>query len=137
MEFANAVERLSKEKEIKLRTVLAGLQRGGPQVAARREVELEFAEKMCVALAEIWTKLLEETNGGVFTREQVDFIKEQVHSVAAARRSSLMKGPPMAPNWQAIARSRCQRDEKITARVYRDLELRLLRRKAGLSRGAS
>jgi hypothetical protein len=135
MEFASAVERLSREKEERFRVALAGLSRGGPQVAARREIELEYAEKMCAALAEIWVNLLEGTNGGVLTRENVDFIKGQVQGAAAARRSSLMNGPPMAPNQQAIAGHVAREMQRVEARVYRDLELRFLRQNAGLPKG--
>jgi hypothetical protein len=64
LEFGKAIERLTKDKESRLRTALAGLPRGGPQVAARQDIELEYAEKSCTALAEIWVNLLEGTNGG-------------------------------------------------------------------------
>lgn len=137
MEFGKAVDRLAKEKETKLRIALKGLSRGGPQVAARREIELEYTEKMCTALAEIWVNLLEGTNGGILTRQQVDFIKEQVQGAASARRSSLMNGPPMAPNQEAVAGYIAREMERVTARVYRDLELRFLRQNVGLPKEES
>jgi hypothetical protein len=135
MEFGKAVERLRKEKEERIRTTLAGLSRGGPQVAARREIELEYAEKMCSALAEIWVGLLEGTSGGTLTRQHVDFIKTQVQGAAAARRNGLMTGPPMAPNQTAVTGHVSRQMQGVEARVYRDLELRLLRQAAGLSKG--
>jgi len=137
MEFGKAVDRLRREKETRMRTALAGLSRGGPQVAAKRDIELEYAEKMCAALAEIWVNLLEGTNGGILTRRHVDFIKEQVQAAASARRSSLMTGPSMAPNQQAVASHVARQMGIITANIYRDLELRLKRQEVGLPKGES
>ncbi len=135
MEFGKAVDRLTEEKGRRLREVLAGLSAGGPQLAAKREIELDFAEKMCAAYADIWVNLLEETNGGILTREHVDFIKAEVQSVASARKSALMSGPPMAANQEAVASHVARQMETIQARVFRDLELRLGRQNAGLSKG--
>lgn len=135
MEFGKAVDRLYKEKEERLRVKLAGLPRGGAQTATRREIELEYAEKMCSTLADIWVDLLEGTNGGILTREHVDFIKGQVQGAAAARKNSLMNGPPMAPNQEAIAGHVAREMQRVEARVYRDLELRLLRQSSGLPKG--
>lgn len=137
MEFGKAVHRLAKEKESSLRTALAGLSRGGPQVAARRDIELEYAEKMCTALAEIWVKLLEGTNGGILTRQHVEFIKEQVQGAASARRGSLMNGPPMAPNQEAVAGHIARQMDIVTANVCRDVELRLRRQEVGLPKEES
>lgn len=135
MEFGKVVERLRKEKEERLRVALSGLSRGGPQVAARREIELEYADKMCSSLADIWVNLLEGTNGGILTRQHVDFIKGQVQGAAAARRGSLMNGPPMVPNQQAVASHIAREMQIVESRVYRDLELRLLRQNTGLPKG--
>jgi hypothetical protein len=132
MEFGKAVDRLRDEKEEKLRVTLAELSRGGPQVAARRQIELEYAEKMCSTLAEIWVDLLEGINGGILTRQHVDFIKSQVQGAAGARRGSLMHGSPMAPNQGAIASYVAREMGRVEARVYRDLELRLRRQNIGL-----
>src|SRR5258708_38894689 len=103
MEFGKAVGRLRREKETRMRTALAGLSGGGPQLAAKREIELEYAEKMCAALAEIWVNLLEGTNGGILPRQHVDFTKEQVPGAAAASRSKLKNGTPTASNQQGDA----------------------------------
>jgi len=132
LEFGKAIDRLAKEKESRLRTALVGLSRGGPQVAARRDIELEYARKTCAVLAEIWVNLLEGTNGGILTRQHVEFIKGQVQGAASARRGSLMTGPPMAPNQEAIAGHIARQMDTIAANVYRDLELRLRRQDAGL-----
>lgn len=135
LEFGKAMGCLAKEKETRLRTALAGLARGGPQIAARRDIELEYAEKSCTVLAEIWVNLLEGTNGGILTRQHVEFIKGQVRDAASARRSSLMNGPPMVPNQAAVAGHVARQMEIITANVCRDLELRLRRQEAGLPKG--
>jgi hypothetical protein len=135
LEFGKTVGRLAKEKEARLRTALTGLSRGGPQVAMRRDIELEYAEKSCTALAEIWVNLLEGSNGGILTRQHVEFIKGQVQGAASARRGSLMNGPPMAPNQAAVAGHVARQMEIITANVCRDLELRLRRQEAGLPKG--
>lgn len=135
MEFGRVMERLAKEKQERLRTARAGLQRGGPQAAATLEIELEYAEKSCVALAEIWVGLLEGTNRGVLTRSHVDFIKQQVQGVAAARRSALSDGPGMVSDRQAVAGHVARGMETIVAKVCRDLELRLRRQEIGLSKG--
>src|SRR5260370_24152790 len=137
MEFGKAVDRLRREKDTRMRTALAGLSRGGPQLAAKREIELEYAEKMCGGLAEIWVNLLEGTKGGILTRQHVDFTKEQVQGAASARRSSLMNGPPMASNQEGVAGYIARQMEIITANVCRDLELRLKRQEVGLPKGES
>jgi hypothetical protein len=135
MEFGKAVNRLRKEKETKMRIALAGLSGGGPHLAAKREIELEYAEQTLVALAEIWVNLLEGTNGGILTRQHVDFIKGQVQGAASARRSALMNGPPMASNQQAVAGHVARQMAIVTGNVVRDLELRLKRQEVGLPKG--
>lgn len=135
MELGKVVDRLTDDKGREMRKALAGLSGGGPQLAAKREIELDFAERMCAAYADIWVNLLEETNGGILTREHVDFIKAEVQTVASARKNSLMAGPPMAANQEAVASHVARQMEIIQARVFRDLELRLGRQNAGLSKG--
>lgn len=135
LEFGKAMDRLAKEKSSRLRTALAGMSQGGPRVAVTRDIELEYAEKSCTALAEIWVNLLEGTNGGMLTRQHVEFIKGQVQGAAGARKGALIQGPPMQPNQQAIAGHVARQMEIVAANVYRDLELRLRRQQAGLPKG--
>src|SRR5713101_502698 len=135
MEFGIAMDRLRKEKDGRLKAALAGLQRGGPHVAATREIELEFAEKSCTALVEIWVRVLEEANNGILTREDIDSIKAQVQGVAGARRGALSQQPPMAPNQSAIAGHVAREMEIILSNVGRYLELRFQRQEAGLQKG--
>lgn len=134
LQFGIAKDRLDAEKAERLRIDLSGLPRGVPHVPKRREIELEYAEKMCAALATIWVHLFEETNNGVLTRKNVDFIKAEVQAVASARISSLMTALSMAPNQAAIAGHVAREKGRIEARVFRELELRFLRQEAGLSK---
>lgn len=81
LQFGVAKDRLDTEKAEKFRTLT--LPRGVSHVPRRREIELEHAEKLCAELANIWVNLFEETNKGVLTRQNVDFIKREVGLVAS------------------------------------------------------
>jgi hypothetical protein len=135
MEFGIVMDRLRKEKDTRLTTALAGLQRGGPHTTVRQQIELEFAEKSCTALAEIWVRVLEEANNGILTRKDIDLIKGQVQGVARARRAALSQQPPMAPNQSAIAAHVAREMETVISNGGRYLELRFQRQEAGLGKG--
>ena len=142
LEFGKAVHALAEEKAKRIRAALAdasarGLGGSGLAGAKAQEIEIEFGNKACKAMADIWVDLLEGTNGGVLTRAHVDFIKLQVASVAASRRSSINARPGAVErtNQAAIAGNFVREMQRIESDIGRDLEIRFRRQEVGLPKG--
>jgi hypothetical protein len=140
LEFGKRMEALNREKTKEFQRAAAeNAARGMSQSSflhfKKTEIEIEFAHRALKALSDIWVDLLEGTNGGVLTRQHVDFIKSQIAGAAGARRGALMNQPSAIsrPNEAAIARNVAMSIDRIQSDVWRDLEIRLRRRSLGLS----
>jgi hypothetical protein len=129
LEFGRAVERISAETQEKLRTVMAGMPRGGQMEVTRLKIQLDQAEETCQVYAKIWVDLLETKNGGYLTRENVDFILHKVQEVAAGRKGSLIGGPN-PPRAASAAGEIAMRMDGTAASIRRDLEIRIRRQQA-------
>ena len=137
LEFGKAVELLAKERQERVRAALsASARRGGFGGHTVTDIELEYAEKICRKSADIWVELLEGTNGGKLTRQNVDFIKTRVAEIAASRKSSLINAPRTGPRRTVTDNGHIAREmEKIASNVGRELELRFRRQEVGLPKG--
>jgi hypothetical protein len=133
MEFAKEVERLAIEKEQKLRDARSKNRPTGLAVRSVLDVELEYSEAICRAYAKIWLNLLEEKYDGILTRQHVEFISEEIRSRAAARKSGLLNGPS-GQQFHSSGDHIARRMDVIVASIRRDLEIRISRQEAGLSK---
>jgi hypothetical protein len=133
LEFGKEVERLSIEKEQKLREGRSIYRPTGLAVRSVLDVELEYSEAICRAYAKIWLDLLEEKHNGVLTRQHVEFIGEEIRSSAASRKSGLLNGPS-GQQFHSSGGHIARRMDAIVASICRDLEIRISRQEAGLSK---
>lgn len=135
LEFAKEVERLSVEKEQKLGEARSKNRPTGLVVRSVLDIELEFSEAICQAYAKIWLDLLEEKHDGILTRQHVEFISEEIRSSAAARKSGLLNSPS-GRQFHSSGDHIARRFDVIVASIRRDLEIRISRQEAGLSKQA-
>jgi len=141
LEFSKKMEALNSEKtkemqQVAVENAARGMSHGSSFLNLKKiEIEVKHAHRTFKALSDIWVDLLEGTNGGVLTREHIEFIKSQIAGAAGARRGALMRQPSVVsrPNEVAIARNVAISIDRIQSDVVRDLEIRLRRRSLGLS----
>jgi hypothetical protein len=134
LEFGREIERLNAEYAQKRSSTLSqSAARGFRSPAVLMNIDLEHMDAVVRAYARIWLNLLEEKHSGVLTRQHVDFIVEQIKSVAASRKSGILSRPSHPPiNFAGMAGEIARRSDSIVASVRRDLEIRLRRQEAGL-----
>jgi hypothetical protein len=128
LELQKVVERINREAQEKLQAT-STMPRGGQLEHAKLMIQIEGAETMCFEYAQIWQNLLEEQNGGYLTRQNVNFILGKVRTVVAARKGSL-RNPVHRRGLVSASGEIERRLHAVTARVTRDLELRIRRQEA-------
>ncbi len=128
LEFGKLIERISRETQERLVNALAGKPAGGIREHTKLQVYLDAAEQTCQEYARIWQSLLEEKNGGLLTRENIDYIAQKVIVVAAARKSSLASD--FREQTAGINSEVGRRMDSIVASIRRDLEIRIRRQEA-------
>lgn len=129
LEFGKAVEAISQETQQKLIAARTGKPRGGAVDAAALQVQLDAAEEVCRAMCRIWIDLLEKKNRGPLTRQDANYISQQVGEVAASRKASLLGAAGrsgLASAGGLIERRLAQ----ITASMKRDLEIVIRKQQA-------
>jgi hypothetical protein len=128
LELAKLVEGLSAEHQPK---ILAAQRApgGGVRAVAIGKAQLDLTRDIAEEYAKVLLNLLEEHNGGELTREHVNYISEQVRSVTATRKGTVLSSRQI----NSVGAGPFARGlDRVVSSIGRDLELRLRRQNAGV-----
>jgi hypothetical protein len=128
LKFGKMIELTSRERQAQLSKAIAelsrrGLANSGPMMAAKLNIHVESAEKMCQALGEIWRDLILRRDH-VLSPEAVQFISTKVNEFAqrqAASISSSMDREGAASQW--VSQQATMRMDGVARTIQRDLEI--------------